>query len=207
MYYKLSLLIDNKHKYPQVECLTPFTAQLLSPWHKFGEAPKLEFKLQKGAKLSDLLSTTSGPACDLLISPKFFDVLSQFRMLDYQDFESIILLKDEKIIYNWLHFYGPNIIEYINFKDSAFIETEWTFPKCPIEIKSFEHYLSLKEKDSSGAFGVGIDKIVFKEHFNMDLFFIFPFDSTIYMSERMAINIIAENLSGIYLEKTTRIVE
>lgn len=85
-------------------------------------------------------------ACDLLISPKFFDVLSQFRMLDYQDFESIILLKDEKIIYNWLHFYGPNIIEYINFKDSAFIETEWTFPKCPIEIKSFEHYLSLKEK-------------------------------------------------------------
>ena len=97
--------------------------------------------------------------------------------------------------------------EYINFKDSAFIETEWTFPKCPIEIKSFEHYLSLKEKDPSGAFGVGIDKIVFKEHFNMDLFFIFPFDSTIYMSERMAINIIAENLSGIYLEKTTRIVE
>ena len=85
MYYKLSPLIDNKHKYPQVECLTPFTAQQLSPWHKLGEIPTLKFKLQKGAKLSDLLSTTSGPACDLLISPKFFNILQKFRMLDYQN--------------------------------------------------------------------------------------------------------------------------
>lgn len=206
MYYKLSPFIDNKHKYPQVECLTPFTAQQLSPWHELGEIPTLKFKLQKGAKLSDLLSTTSGPACDLLISPKFFNVLLQFRMLDYQDIKSTIFLRNEEIAYNWLHFYGLNIVKYINFEDSAFIETEWTFPKCPIEIKSFEHYLSLKEKDSSGSFGVAIDKIVFKEHFDMDLFFIFPFDSTIYISEKMALRMISETISGIYLEKNEKIV-
>ena len=207
MYYKLTSLIDNKHIYPQVECLTPFTVQQLSPWHKLRAKPTLKFKLKKRAELSDLLSTTCGPVCDLLISPKFLNILSRFQVIEYQILKSTVLSNNGEAVYNLLDFYGLSIVEYINFEDSNFIETEWTFSKSPIEITSFEQYLSLKELDSSGAFGVAIDKIVFKEHFGMDLFFIFPFDSTIYISEKLADSIVTEGITGICLQKAGNIVK
>ena len=34
-----------------------------------------------------------------------------------------------------------------NFTRNIFTETEWTLPKLPIKIESFDHYLSLKKKD------------------------------------------------------------
>ena len=35
-----------------------------------------------------------------------------------------------------------------NLTGNIFTETEWTFPKLPIKIDSFDHYLSLKKKDA-----------------------------------------------------------
>ena len=65
---------------------------------------------------------------------------------------------------------------------------------------------SLKNNDGLGAFGVSVDKVVLKKNFNLDLFFIFPFDSTVFISDALRSEILNKDLSGLCMEKTERII-
>lgn len=47
-YYKLSHDLRMGKKYPQVDCLCPFTASQISPWNKLLCNPELKFKLKIG---------------------------------------------------------------------------------------------------------------------------------------------------------------
>ena len=47
-FYKLSHDLRMGKKYPQVDCLCPFTASQISPWNKLLCNPNLKFKLKNG---------------------------------------------------------------------------------------------------------------------------------------------------------------
>ena len=206
MFYSLSPIITDEIKYPQVECPTPFTIQQLNPWKELTIIPTLKFKLKNKAKFTDLLSTTISLGNDLLVSSRLLEIFKHHRILSYNDIPSIVTSKGEVREYHWIHFYGPNMVKLIDFPKSIFVETEWTFPKGPIKIESFEHYLALKNNDGLGAFGVSVDKVVLNKNFNLDLFFIFPFDSTVFISDALRSEILNKDLSGLCMEKTERII-
>lgn len=206
-FYKLSHDLRIGKKYPQVDCLCPLTESQISPWNKLLCNPNLSFKLKKGAVMSDYISTTAGPECDMLISPRLYESIRHFNVMSYQIFPVIIDSCKDKLEYLWLHFYGLAFIDSIDYKKSSFIRTEWTIPQVPIELESFSQYQQLKLKDKSGAWGVTFDSLILRDNSTIwDLFFPFPFDSTIFISERLAEELFKSNYTGLSIEQTNRII-
>ena len=194
-------------KYPQVDCLRPFTASQISPWNKLLCNPDLKFKLKKGAVISDYISTTVGPGCDMLISPELYECIRHFNIMPYQIFPAIIDTNKDIKEYLWLHLYGLAFVDLIDYNKSSFIRTEWTFPQDSIALESFSQYQQLKSQDNTGAFGVTFDSLTLRDKSTIwDLFFPFPFDSTILISERLAEELIKSNYTGFSLEQTNRII-
>ena len=194
-------------KYPQVDCLRPFTASQISPWNKLLCNPDLKFKLKKGAVISDYISTTVGPGCDMLISPELYECIRHFNIMPYQIFPAIIDTNKDIKEYLWLHLYGLAFVDLIDYNKSSFIRTEWTFPQDSIALESFSQYQQLKSQDNTGAFGVTFDSLTLRDKSTIwDLFFPFPFDSTIFISERLAEELIKSNYTGFSLEQTNRII-
>lgn len=206
-FYKLSHDLKMGKKYPQVDCLRPFTASQISPWNKLLCNPDLKFKLKKGAVISDYISTTVGPGCDMLISPELYECIRHFNIMPYQIFPAIIDTNKDIKEYLWLHLYGLAFVDLIDYNKSSFIRTEWTFPQDSIALESFSQYLQLKSQDNTGAFGVTFDSLTLRDKSTIwDLFFPFPFDSTIFISERLAEELIKSNYTGFSLEQTNRII-
>ncbi len=206
-FYKLSHDLKMGKKYPQVDCLRPFTASQISPWNKLLCNPDLKFKLKKGAVISDYISTTVGPGCDMLISPELYECIRHFNIMPYQIFPAIIDTNKDIKEYLWLHLYGLAFVDLIDYNKSSFIRTEWTFPQDSIALESFSQYQQLKSQDNTGAFGVTFDSLTLRDKSTIwDLFFPFPFDSTILISERLAEELIKSNYTGFSLEQTNRII-
>ncbi len=201
-YYKLSHDLRMGKKYPQVDCLCPFTASQISPWNKLLCNPDLKFKLKKGAIMSDYISTTAGPGCDMLISPELYDCIRLFNVMPYQVFPALIDANKDIREYLWLHLYGLPFVDLIDYNKSSFIRTEWTIPQDSIALESFSQYQQLKSQDKTGAFGVTFDSLTLKDSIIWDLFFPFPFDSTIVISERLADELIKSNYTGLSIEPT-----
>ena len=85
-----------------------------------------------------------------------------------------------------VHLYGPSFVDSIDYEKIIFIRTEWTIPQEPITLESFSQYQQLKLKDKTGAFGVTFNSLELRDKSTIwDLFFPFPFDSTIFISERL----------------------
>ncbi|MBO4332553.1 MAG: hypothetical protein J5875_05245 [Paludibacteraceae bacterium] len=198
LYYKIKN--SNDGGFPQVDCDCVPIMQLISPWSLYNEKfCSLEFTLNKKAVLTDLLSKIAGFNTDLLISEKLKNMISDCDIMQHQYFDAIVNTKKGPQTYFLLHLCQPNLVNYIDYKNTIFYETEWGFYKCPISIDSYEHYLNLKSKDKKTSFGVEIEKLAMTENFDrsIDMFYILPFDSSIYISERMK-KIIEENkITGI----------
>lgn len=211
MYYKFSYIIDEKqHRYPQVDCITSMIVNFLSEWkiNDISAYPVLKYELKRGAKPTDLLSSTAGSSTDLLTSPRLLKVLQQFKLPYYQVLKSTVSTKNKTYDYNLLHFYGRPLADCINYKESVFYEWEWVIRRVgPIKLESFDHYLALKKLDTKASFGVGYDKIVLNEDFNLDLFYIFPFGHEVYVTEELRARLIAENITGITLEETDKVIK
>lgn len=206
-YYKLSHDLSMGKKYPQVDCLCPFTASQISPWNKLLCNPDLKFKLKKGAVMSDYVSTTAGPGCDMLISPELYECIRHFNVMSYQIFPALIDTNKDIREYLWLHLYGLPFVDLIDYKKSSFIRTEWTIPQEPLSLESFSQYQQLKSQDETGAFGVTIDSLSLRDRSTiLDLFFPFPFDNTIFISERLANDLIKSNYTGLSIEPTDKII-
>ena len=73
-YYKI--ITPSPNIFPQVECLTAFTAEAISPWriHDCTDI-SLSFNLKKKAELTDVVTHMAGPSEDFLISKKMKDVV------------------------------------------------------------------------------------------------------------------------------------
>lgn len=153
--------------------------------------------------MSDYISTTAGPGCDMLISPELYDCIRLFNVMPYQVFPALIDANKDIREYLWLHLYGLPFVDLIDYKKSSFIRTEWTIPQDSIALESFSQYQQLKSQDKTGAFGVTFDSLTLRDRSIIwDLFFPFPFDSTIVISERLAEELIKSNYTGLSIEPT-----
>ena len=205
-YYKLSHDLRVGNKYPQVDCLSHFTASQISPWNKLLCNPDLKFKLKKGAVMSDYISTTAGPECDMHISPELYECIRHFNVMPHQIFPVTVETNKDVREYLWVHLSGPSFVDSIDFDKSSFIRTEWTIPQEPISLESFSQYQQLKSQDETGAFGVTFDSLTLRDRSTiLDLFFPFPFDNTIFVSERLADDLIKSNYTGLSIEPTDKI--
>ena len=186
--------------YPQVECDCVPIMQLISPWKLHNENfCSLEFTLNKKAVLTDLLSKIAGGNTDLLISDRFKNAIHDCNIMRHQYFNVIVNTKEGPQTYYLLHLCQPDLVNFIDYRNTSFYENEWAFYKGPISIDSYEHYLNLKSKDTEGSLLVGIEKLAMTENFDrsIDMFYILPFDDSIYISKRMK-KIIEENkITGI----------
>ena len=198
LYYKIAP--TNNGGYPQVDCDSVPVIQLISEWKRYNTSLfSLEFSLKKKAILTDLLSTTAGPYADLLISSKFKDLISDCKIMGHQYFKAMVNTKKGVQAYFFLHLCQPDLVNYIDYKKTLFYETEWEFYKAPIYIESYEHYVNLKSKDEKASFGVSIEKLVMDDNFdrNIDMFYLLPFDSSLYVSERLKNKIEKYQVTGI----------
>ena len=157
--------------------------------------------------MSDYISTTAGPGCDMLISPELYECIRHFNVMPYQIFPAIIDANKDISEYLWLHLYGLPFVDLIDYNKSSFIRTEWTIPQDSIALESFSQYQQLKSQDKTGALGVTFDSLTLRDRSIMwDLFFPFPFDSTIFISEQLADELIKSNYTGFSIEQTNRII-
>ena len=196
-YYSVSNSAEKEigRTYPQLHCTTQIHAHALSSWEFPNFTPRLIFDLEKSAKLTDVLSTGSISADGFLVNSKVRDILGDFNLMKHQYYMASVSLPKtgETLPYYWLHFSQPELTKQINYENSTFYETEWTFRENLIKINSYEHYQELKSYDKKAKFGVNIDEIAVTEKFDKDLdvFIFLPF-SKLYISARLK-NALEEN--------------
>ena len=127
--------------------------------------------------------------------------------MSYQIFPALIDANKDVRKYLWLHLYGLAFVDLIDYNKSSFIRTEWTIPQDSIALESFSQYQQLKSQDKTGAFGVTFDSLTLRDRSTIwDLFFAFPFDSTIFISERLADELIKSNYTGLSIEPTDKLL-
>ena len=125
----------------------------------------------------------------------------------HQYFSAAVQTKQGMQNYSWLHLCDPELTHQINFAESVFFRTEYTFREEQISIDSFDHYQELKNQDKTAAFGVELDEIVLSDTFDqsLDLFTFLPFDDNVYITERLA-NALAHNqIKGFIFERADKI--
>jgi hypothetical protein len=197
-YYKITT--DSPNVYPQTECLTVFSAEAISPWkiHDGINVP-LSFKLKKKAILTDVVTHISGPAEDFLISKRMKDIFDSCNIMQHQYFNAILRTNKGVHDYYWLHLSQPDLARKIDFKKSEFVQTEWCVEKGIICLDSYDHYIRLKSQDNLASLGVNINKIVMLKEFDrtLDLFYLLPFDSTVYVSEKLKKKIEDAEVTGV----------
>lgn len=206
-FFQLSHNLQDGKKYPQVDCLRPFTASQISPWKELLCNPELIFELKRGAILTDLITTTACPFSDMLISSNLYECVKSFNILTHSVFPIQIQTGHNIEIYNYIHLYGLPFTDFIDYNKSSFVRTEWTIPQDTILIESFNHFQQLKSQDKTGACGVSFDTLTLSDKCGvLDLFFPFPFDSTIFISERLAEKLIKSNFTGLSIKPTDKII-
>ncbi len=142
-----------------------------------------------------------------LISQKVREVLDNFHLMGHQYFSAVVQTKNDMHHYYWLHLCEPVLAHQINYEESVFFRTEYTFREEKIQINSFEHYQELKNQDKTAAFGVELDEIVLSNTFDrtLDLFSFLPFDNNVYITEQLANALAANHIQGFVFERTDKI--
>lgn len=156
--------------------------------------------------MTDLITTTAGPCSDILISSNLYKWVKSFNILTHSVFPAQIQTGHNIEIYNYIHLYGLPFVDLIDYDKSSFVRTEWTIPQDTILLESFNHYQQLKSQDKTGAFGVSFDTLILSNKCEvLDLFFPFPFDNTIFISERLAEKLIQSNYTELSIKPTNKI--
>ena len=120
--------------YPQVECDCVPIMQLISPWKLHNENfCSLEFTLNKKAMLTDLLSKIAGSNTDLLISDRFKNAIHDCNIMRHQYFNVIVNTKKGQQTYYLLHLCQPDLVHFIDYRNTNFYEKNGHFTKVPYQ--------------------------------------------------------------------------
>ena len=200
---------ETGRSYPQALCLTQPYAHLMSAWEFPGFNPKLIFELEKGAKLTDVLSQASISANGFLVNDKVKAVLSKFKLMTHKYYDASIYLpkSGETLNYYWLHLCQPELSHQLDYTKSVFYETKYAFRENLIQISSFEHYEELKSRDKEAKFGVELDEIQVNEEFDKDLrmFTFIPFAGKKSIATELKEALEANKVIGFEFEVATEI--
>ncbi|MBP3536323.1 MAG: hypothetical protein J6J93_02150 [Muribaculaceae bacterium] len=193
--------------YPQVENVTKKSvsiANIFEPYVNIVDPKKLElkFKLEKRAKLTDVLTTIPSGTFNYLISERAKNVLQTMRISRHVFFDATVMEKDIPHRYSWLHLMkDTELLASIDYDKSEFRYSEYGLGEgVPIKIDSYAHYKSLEaSSDEPTAFDVEMTKIVMKDDFDrsLDMFFLNPFDFNIYVSEELKKRMEEAKITGV----------
>lgn len=195
--------------FPQLHCLTQFYAHQLSAWEFPSFMPKLEFELNKTAKLTDVLSNAAISGYGFIVNDKVKDVFLKFNLMSHKFYDVKVMLPKtgEVLQYHYLHPCNPDLSRLIDYEKSVFYETKWTFREYIIKLKSYDHYKELKALDKKAMFGVDLDEIYVTTKFDksLDLFAFLPFANSTYVTERLKDELQKNDIKGLTFEEAPEI--
>jgi hypothetical protein len=164
--------------------------------------PVLSATLEKGAKLTDVLSQASIAGHGLLINEKVRNILADFKIMNHRFYSCPVKdLNGEIHQYFWLALVQPNIINWIDFSKSSFYTTEAGFREDDIILTSYEDYLYKKEHLPSINWWIKADNIKLNKIIDCD-FFVFPqLLHRIILSDKLKQTFINNSIKGIEIER------
>ncbi|AWM14177.1 hypothetical protein DI487_10215 [Flavobacterium sediminis] len=164
--------------------------------------PILSATLEKGAKLTDILSQASIAGHGLLINDKVKNILADFKIMNHKFYNCPV--KDHKGVihqYYWMALVQPDIINWIDFKNSSFYTVEVGFREDNIKLTSYQDYIQKKEELPNINWWIEAENIKINTIEEHDLF-VFPYlFSNIILSEKLTQSFIKDNIKGIKFEK------
>lgn len=158
--------------------------------------------LEKGAKLTDVLSQASIAGHGLLINDKVKNILADFKIMNHRLYNCPVKDHNNNIHqYYWIALVQPNIIDWIDFKNSLFYTVETGFREDDIELTSYDDYLNKKENLPNINWWIEAESIKLNKKEGCDLF-IFPYLlHNIILSENLKQFFIDKKITGIKIEE------
>lgn len=199
-YYVLD--VNPEPIFPQVDNLEKTDVYQLITGQSPKELPLLNYKLEKGAQATDILSQAEISALGLIINEKVKIIFERFNIVEHQLFP--ISLQSITDSYYWLHLITDlEKINWLDYSHSTFYRNEFGFREEDLLFNSYEDY-TIKNKEINDMSTISIEKIKLNKNFdskNYDLF-ILPFLSRdIYISESLKIALEKTNISGIEIKE------
>lgn len=165
------------------------------------QAPSLSATLEKGAKLTDILSQGSITGHGLLINDKVKNILGSFKVMEHKFYDCPVKDHNGNIHqYYWMALVQPNLIELINFNKSKFYTTEAGFREDNISLESFEDYTKKKSKLPNHAWSIKAEIITLTSQ-NLDFSVLPNLFIKILVSEGIKDIFLKEKISGIELKE------
>lgn len=188
--------------FPQVICISLESAHQLDSSDFSTSTPELIFKLNKGAKVTDIISQVAINAQGLLVSELFKSLLEEFNLMYYKLYPASIVTTNCSLNYYWLHLIDDGLRDDINYGESVFYYTKSTFKKDRISLSSYGDYLQ-KKAENGILWGAKATEIKLKDSFDcsLDLFVIMPFNYDFIISKRLATAIKEKAISGIDIKE------
>lgn len=188
--------------FPQIGCINQNEAFKINNEKKLDYSPKLSFKLEKGAKTTDILSQAEISALGLIINEKVKNIFNHFQLIEHQLFP--ITLQNISATYYWLHLIADlEKIDWIDYSQSTFYRNEFGFREENLSFSSYDDFAK-KRTEINNMSNIKIENIKLNKNFknkNFDLFTLPFLSSDIYISQKLKIELEKNKISGIEIEE------
>lgn len=180
--------------------------------HDFLDLSVLNAKLDRRAKVTDVMSDVTIPAVGLLVNKKVREIFDQHNLMSHKYYPVEIEAKGDILHYEFLQIFDEkNLNEYINFEKSSFKWFSFTeeIENSPVKLKSYKEYLD--KRSTQGIFNtIAVVDLVLTNKFSKDLD-VFTFSPIMgggefFISERLKDALEANNISGIKYHPVTNIL-
>jgi galactitol-specific phosphotransferase system IIB component len=195
--------------FPQLKCLKLASAHQFNAWEFPEGAPKLEFELSKNAKLTDVLSDSALGGSGFIVNEKVKDILSKYNCITHKHYDVKVIEPKTAAVhhYFYIHLCNPDLSKFIDYEQSVFYETKYTFREELIKIKSYQHYADLKAQDTEAQFGVELEEIKVNDQFDksLHLFTFLPFTSSFFITKQLKDELVKNNISGFHFTEAPEV--
>ena len=154
-------------------------------------------KIFERTKVTDVISCGLGPGNDLVISPKFKSIITEFSSSKYQLFEATVNKKKEKFQYWWVH-YIYDLEKFVDFKSSTFFHVKAELKEKADKIKNYQDYRKFYDEEDKLGFIKTTNTVL--KHAPLDFFMVGQFNQTHYISQALKDRLVSENITGIEFE-------
>jgi hypothetical protein len=177
--------------------------------HEFLDLSVLNAKLDRRAKVTDVMSDVTIPAVGLLVNKKVREIFDQHNLMSHKYYPVEIEAKGDILHYDFFQpFDEKNLDSYIDFEKSSFEWRGFTIESSSVKLYSYKEY---KEKRNTRGIcdDIVLTDIVLKNTFSKewDVFTFSPIRGGRYffISEKLKNALEANNVSGIEYHPVTNI--
>lgn len=177
----------------------------------FVDVPVLRAKLDRRAKVTDVMSAGTISATGLLVNKKVREIFNQHNLMSHKYYPVEIEAKGDILHYDFFQpFDEMNYNNYIDFEKTLFKWFSFTeeIENTPVKLKSYKEYLD-KRHTQGVCNTIAIENLVLTNKFSKDLD-VFTFSPIMgvddfFISERLKNALEANNVSGIEYHPVTNI--